>query len=80
MSMKYESSDRPRPNILVVMADGWRRQALGCAGADPVSTPHCDALAAQGVSRGRVDVIWGRTYGDNPDALQLAVLEGSGRY
>ncbi len=36
-----------RPNVLVIMADGWRRQALGCMDQDPVQTPSMDAFAAQ---------------------------------
>lgn len=37
------------PNLLYVFADQWRRSAMGCAGEEPVLTPHMDAFAAQGV-------------------------------
>lgn len=37
-----------RPNLLFVMADEWRRMALGCMGEDPVETPHFDRFAAGG--------------------------------
>lgn len=37
-----------RPNILIVLADQLRRQALGCYGDPNVSTPHIDALAGEG--------------------------------
>ena len=35
-----------KPNLLFVMADQWRRQAMGYAGEDRVSTPHFDRFAA----------------------------------
>ena len=38
-----------KPNLLYIFADQWRRQAMGCAAADPVLTPHMDAFAAGGV-------------------------------
>lgn len=37
-----------RPNILLTIADDQRAAALGCAGIDPVLTPHLDALARRG--------------------------------
>ncbi len=37
-----------QPNLLFVFADQWRRQAVGCMGADPVLTPRIDAFAGQG--------------------------------
>lgn len=40
-----------------------------------------EALQAEGVSRNRVQVIWGRSYGDNPERLELAVMpEGARGY
>jgi len=38
-----------QPNILFIMADQYRFDYLGCAGADFVRTPNMDALAARGV-------------------------------
>ena len=38
-----------RPNLLFIMADQFRHDFLGCAGADFVPTPNIDALAARGV-------------------------------
>src|SRR5579862_7371136 len=38
-----------RPNILFIMADEFRTDALGCAGNPIVKTPHLDGLAGQGV-------------------------------
>jgi arylsulfatase len=37
------------PNILLLYADDWRHDTLGCAGTPVVRTPHLDALAAAGV-------------------------------
>jgi arylsulfatase len=36
-------------NILVLYADDWRHDTLGCAGNPVVKTPHLDRLAKQGV-------------------------------
>ena len=41
-----ESSQR---NLVVVLCDQLRRDALGCYGDQNVQTPHIDALAARGV-------------------------------
>jgi arylsulfatase A-like enzyme len=38
-----------RPNLILIIADQLRRQALGAYGDPNVSTPHIDALAAAGV-------------------------------
>ncbi len=38
-----------RPNIVLIMADQWRGDCLGCAGHPVVETPHLDHLAMQGV-------------------------------
>ena len=37
------------PNILMIMADQWRWDYVGCAGADFVNTPAVDRLAGQGL-------------------------------
>jgi choline-sulfatase len=39
-----------RPNVLVLMSDQHRPQALGCAGNDAVHTPNFDRLAERGVT------------------------------
>lgn len=43
------STNHDNLNLLYVFADQWRAQAVGCAGADAVSTPHMDAFAKQSV-------------------------------
>lgn len=39
-----------RPNLLFIMADQWRGDALGCLGKEPVKTPCLDSLASVGVN------------------------------
>lgn len=39
-----------QPNLVFIMADQWRGQALGYLGQEPVITPNLDRLAAEGVS------------------------------
>lgn len=38
-----------KPNVVVLYADDWRFDTLGCAGNPIVKTPNLDALAAKGV-------------------------------
>src|SRR5437867_2282326 len=40
---------RPRPNLLFIMADEFRWNAMGCAGHPVVKTPTFDRLAREGV-------------------------------
>jgi arylsulfatase len=42
------AADPPR-NVVVLYADDWRHDTLGCAGHPVVKTPHLDALAGRGV-------------------------------
>lgn len=46
-SNDVSSSDRP--NVLVIMADQWRTQAIASHGDPNVQTPHIDALIGDGV-------------------------------
>lgn len=39
-----------KPNVIFIMADQWRRQALGFMKEDPVKTPNLDQLAKEGVA------------------------------
>ena len=43
-----ESATRP-PNVLFIMPDEWRGQALRCMGNPDVQTPHLDQLASEGI-------------------------------
>lgn len=49
MSTSTASSHNQPHNLLVILCDQLRRDALGCYGDANVSTPHIDALAARGV-------------------------------
>ena len=44
-----DSGHTQRPNILLLMTDQQRFDALGCSGNDRIRTPNLDALAASGV-------------------------------
>lgn len=39
-----------KPNVVFVLADQWRADALGYAGNNQVQTPHIDRLAAQSIN------------------------------
>jgi arylsulfatase len=41
--------ERRRPNIVLLYADDWRHDTLGCAGNPVVKTPRLDALATEGL-------------------------------
>jgi arylsulfatase A-like enzyme len=47
---EYASSsiDPPRPNVILILADESRADALSCFGNPVCRTPHLDALAASG--------------------------------
>ncbi|MFK5603952.1 sulfatase family protein [Haloferax volcanii] len=42
-------TDQSRPNVLFILCDQMRRQAMSCAGDPNVSTPNLDRLADEGV-------------------------------
>ena len=47
-----KASDRHetrRPNVVFILPDEWRAQALGCMGNVDVQTPHLDRLASEGI-------------------------------
>lgn len=45
-----QAQDKPaQPNLVFIMADQWRGQAIGCLGVEPVKTPNLDRLASEGV-------------------------------
>ncbi len=46
-SYALHAADKPM-NVLVLFADDWRHNTLGCAGNPIVKTPHIDALSQQG--------------------------------
>lgn len=46
--VKAEDLRSSPPNILLLYADDWRHDTLGCAGNPVVQTPHLDRLAREG--------------------------------
>ncbi len=42
-------AEAKRPNILLLYADDWRHDTLGCAGNPVLKTPRLDALATEGL-------------------------------
>jgi len=44
-----ETGAKRPPNVVFILPDEWRGQALGCMGNADVRTPHLDGLAAEGV-------------------------------
>lgn len=55
IALRADAQDKPstsvstRPNIVFLLADDMRWDAMGCAGNAIIKTPHLDALAARGV-------------------------------
>lgn len=47
--LQAQGESESPPNLLFIMADQWRGEAIGCLGIEPVLTPNLDALAAQGI-------------------------------
>lgn len=47
-AMQMQAQDKP--NLVLIMADQWRGDALGCMGKEPVKTPNLDQLASEGVN------------------------------
>lgn len=45
-----ESNVQEKPNVLFILTDQWRKQALGYMDEDPVQTPNLDKLASWAVS------------------------------
>ncbi len=47
--LRLDAGEGKPPNIVLLYADDWRHDTLGCAGNPTVKTPHLDLLATQGV-------------------------------
>lgn len=50
LSNDVAAQETVRPNLVFIMADQWRGQALGYKGIEPVITPNLDRLAREGVA------------------------------
>jgi arylsulfatase A-like enzyme len=48
-SRGLQAEEKNPLNILILYADDWRHDTLGCAGHPVVQTPHLDALAKDGI-------------------------------
>ncbi len=46
----FQIQAQEKPNLVFIMADQWRGDALGCLGKEPVKTPCLDQLAREGVN------------------------------
>lgn len=66
-----------RPNVLVLLADDLRRDALGCHGNAYARTPNIDRLAAQGMRFDRIACM-GSRHGAVCIASRAMLLAGTG--
>jgi arylsulfatase A-like enzyme len=62
-----------RPNILFLMPDQLRAQALGCAGNEDVRTPHIDRLAAE-------SLVLPNTFANTPVCCPARAVILTGKY
>src|SRR5665213_821270 len=46
--MQAATAAKRPPNVVFILPDEWRAQALGCMGNPDVQTPHLDKLASEG--------------------------------
>lgn len=49
IAVQDDPAPRPRPNVVLILADDLGSAELGCYGQKKIRTPNLDALAAQGV-------------------------------
>ena len=64
---------RSRPNVLIIITDQLRAQALGCMGNPDVKTPHIDRLAAEGI-------LFRQTFANSPVCCPGRAVLLTGRY
>jgi arylsulfatase A-like enzyme len=62
-----------RPNVLLILPDQLRAQALGCMGNPDVKTPHIDRLAAEGV-------LFRQTFANTPVCCPARATLLTGKY
>jgi arylsulfatase A-like enzyme len=62
-----------RPNILLIIPDQLRAQALGCMGNPDVRTPHLDKLAAEGL-------LFRQTFANTPVCCPARAILLTGKY
>ena len=66
-------SEAKRPNILFLLPDQLRAQALGCMGNPDVKTPHLDRLASEGV-------LFRNTFANTPVCCPARATMLTGKY
>ena len=49
LPMALQAADAPKVNLLLIMTDQQRWDAMSCAGNPVIKTPHFDQLAKEGV-------------------------------
>lgn len=59
--MNNSSSPKHKPNVVFIIADDHREEAIGAFGNDVISTPVLDALASEGTSFGNTHIFGGLT-------------------
>lgn len=69
---KGQARFRP-PNVVVILPDMWRGQALGCMGNPDVQTPNLDELAAQGM-------LFRHTFANTPLCCPARAILWTGTY
>ena len=67
------AAEPKRPNILFLLPDQMRAQALGCMGNPDVRTPHLDRLASQGV-------LFRNTFANSPVCCPARATLLTGKY
>jgi arylsulfatase A-like enzyme len=64
---------KDRPNVLLIIPDQLRAQALGCMGNPDVQTPHLDRLAAEGI-------LFRHTFANTPVCCPARAILLTGKY
>ncbi|WP_353718801.1 sulfatase [Dyadobacter sp. 676] len=49
-AVRLKQPKAAKPNVIIILADQWRAEAVGYAGNKDVKTPHIDKLASQSVN------------------------------
>ena len=73
VSSALPAAPRKRPNILFILPDQLRAQALGCMGNPDVKTPHIDRLASQGI-------LFRNTFANTPVCCPARAILMTGKY
>lgn len=73
VSSAFAEEKPRRPNVLLIVPDQMRGQALGCMGNADVKTPHLDRLASQGV-------LFRQTFANTPVCCPARAVLLTGKY